>query len=226
MQTTIIKIKKTHVFALVFFVIAAVTVFMLINIYNEYMAGQPEPLTDIENIELIQLEDPDPSLPRAVISTSAGDITAVLYESEAPNAVKRFRESAEAGTYSGLVCGLYEQGSVFTLDVPDAEYSAELHKNLWPFKGALCMNENGDIIFINTVEYTDEDREYLSAEGELADVRAAFLEHGGVPNYARQYTVFGQVTDGMDVLEKIARSSLESVITVNSVAVEDTAQSE
>lgn len=222
-QTKTIKIRKTYVFAFVFLIIAGVTVYMLFNAFREYQEALPEALTDTENIELIQFEIPEENADTAVISTTAGDISIVLYKNEAPNAVRIFKDAAASGTYDGLNVGLYEQGSVFTLDVPDLEsgYTAELHKNLWPFKGAVCMTENGDLVFINTVEFTDEDREYLSAEGELADVRAAFLEHGGVPNYARQYAVFGQVTDGMDVLEKIARSPQASVITVTGVTIEE-----
>lgn len=216
-----LKIRKSHLFIFLFLIILAVTAVMLMNAYSEMKAGMPEPLTDTENIRLIQLEAPEENAMTAVISTTEGDMTVILYREEAPNAVSIFRSAAENGQYDGITAGLYELGSVFTLDVPDLEtpYAAELHKNLWPFKGALCMNENEDIIFINTVEFSDEDREYLSAEGELYEVRSAFLEHGGVPNYARKYTVFGQIAEGMEVMEKIAGSPSESVITVTHVEI-------
>lgn len=82
------------------------------------------------------------------------------------------------------------------------------------------MNSEGDIIFINTIAFTEEDRAYLeSEEAELPQVRAAFLEHGGVPNYSGQLAVFGQVTEGLEVLEDIALSGMERVITVNSVEI-------
>ena len=226
-ETTTIKIKKTTVFAAAFFVIIAVTVFMLINAYSEMMnsqeLSQPEPLTDTENIELIQLMPPADDAASAIISTTSGDIRIVLYSDEAPNAVKLFCDTAAADGYDSLVCGLYEQGSVFTLDAPAIEgtYSAELHKNLWPFKGAVCMNESGDIIFINTVAFSEEDRQYLSEEGELYEVRTAFLEHGGVPNYARKYAVFGQITEGIEILEQIASSPMDTVITVKDVTIEE-----
>ena len=152
-----------------------------------------------------------------------GAISSVKSEElEAPNAVSLFVSTAESGGYNGLTAGLYEQKSVFTLDAPeiDGTYKAELHKNLWPFKGALCMTDGGDIVFINTVQYTDEDKEYLSAEeGEMPEVRHAFYEHGGVPNYAGQYAVFGQVFEGVDVLEKIADSEMGTEIVVKSVEI-------
>lgn len=215
------RIKKTHVLFLFILIMVFIGINMLSNAYKLYVESLPEPLDDIENIELIQLEAPPENALTAVISTTKGDITAVLYEAEAPNAVRIFKNAAESGLYSGLDVGLYEQGSVFTLDVPEpAEtYAAELHKNLWTFKGALCMTEDEDIIFINTAKFSDEDREYLSAEGELADVRGAFLEHGGVPDYSRKYAVFGQVIEGTDVLETIAASPTNSVITVTGVRI-------
>ena len=195
MQTKTIKIRKKYVFGFFFFVIAAITIFMLINAFTEMNKAAPDPVENYDNIELIQFE-PD-----------VGDMKAVLYPDEAPNAVSLFVSTAESGGYNGLTAGLYEQKSVFTLDAPeiDGTYKAELHKNLWPFKGALCMTDGGDIVFINTVQYTDEDKEYLSAEeGEMPEVRHAF---------------FGQVFEGVDVLEKIADSEMGTEIAVKSVEI-------
>lgn len=222
MQTKTIKIRKKYVFGFFFFVIAAITIFMLINAFTEMNKAAPEPVEDYDNIELIQFEPVGDGAQVALISTDVGDMKAVLYPDEAPNAVSLFVSTAESGGYNGLTAGLYEQKSVFTLDAPeiDGTYKAELHKNLWPFKGALCMTDGGDIVFINTVQYTDEDKKYLSAEeGEMPEVRHAFYEHGGVPNYAGQYAVFGQVFEGIDVLEKIADSEMGTEIMVKSVEI-------
>lgn len=224
-ETTKVKVKKSDLFgaaAVIFLLIVIVTIIRMANAYNEFAESAPEPLTDTENIELIQFNSPAADQGSAVFKTDEGDITVTLYESYAPKAVEIFRNAAENGSMNGISCGLYEQGSIFTLDLPNTEdgYTAELDKNLWPFKGALCMTENGDIIFINTIEFSDEDREYLSAEGELYNVRKAFLENGGVPDYSRQYAVFGQVTQGLDVLEKIARTPAEQTVMITEVVVE------
>ncbi|MCM1579273.1 MAG: peptidylprolyl isomerase [Ruminococcus sp.] len=221
MKRKTIRVSVRSVTVFLFLLIIAVTGFMFIRAYGVMQEGQPEPLTDYENIELIQLSSLE-NRRQAVISTTAGDITVALFEEETPNAVSIFTDSAQKGLYDGLTAGLYEQHTVFTLDPPPREsvYTIELHKNLWPFKGALCMNTEGDIIFINTVPFTDEDREYLSSEeGELAEVRAVFLEQGGVPNYSGQYAVFGQITEGLDVMEMIANADNAAVITVTSVTV-------
>lgn len=228
MRKKTIRVSYRSVFITLFIMIVAVTGFMLIRAYNAMQEGIPEPLTDYENIELIQLT-PLYEAKKAVISTTAGDITVALFENETPNAVRIFTESAAGELYNGLTAGLYEQHTIFTLDAPPGEsiYTIELHKNLWPFKGAVCMNTEGDIIFINTIPFTDEDREYLAAEeGELPEVRSAFLEHGGVPNYSGQYAVFGQITEGLDVAEAIACSELGTVITVTEITIKDAEKSD
>lgn len=222
MQYKTIKVRKTYVFAAIFFVIVAVTVFMIQRTFTEYMAGNPDPITDYSGMELIQLEPPPENAKTAKITTSAGEMTMVLYETEAPNACALFSSTAANGGYNGLSAELYEMGSVFTLDAPYLKnaYRIELHKNLWPFKGAVCMTSEGDLVFVNTVEFSEEEREYLTSESEaLPEVRAAFLNHGGVPNFTGQYAVFGQITEGIEVLEAIAPSPADTVITIESITV-------
>ena len=146
MQTKTIKIRKKYVFGFFFFVIAAITIFMLINAFTEMNKAAPDPVENYDNIELIQFEPVGDGAQVALISTDVGDMKAVLYP--------------------------------------------------------------------------DEDKEYLSAEeGEMPEVRHAFYEHGGVPNYAGQYAVFGQVFEGIDVLEKIADSEMGTEIAVKSVEI-------
>ena len=222
MQYKTIKVRKTYVFAAIFFVIVAVTVFMIQRTFTEYMAGNPDPITDYSGMELIQLEPPPENAKTAKITTSAGEMTMVLYETEAPNACALFSSTAANGGYNRLTAELYEMGSVFTLDAPYLKnaYRIELHKNLWPFKGAVCMTSEGDLVFVNTVEFSEEEREYLTSESEaLPEVRAAFLNQGGVPNFTGQYAVSGQITDGTEVLEAIATSPADTVITIESITV-------
>lgn len=221
MQTTTIKIKKTHVFAAIFMVILAITIFMLINAYNEYKKSLPAPITDVENIELIQLEPKKEDAATAIISTNKGDFQIVLYTEETPNAAEIFMSNANSGQYNGLNISLFEEGSVLTVDSPELSqaYTSEFHNNLWPFKGAIAMTESGDLVMINTVEFSQEDRQFLEQEQTLAEVCRAFLDYGGVPNYSRKYAVFAQITDGIDVLEALADSSSDETIIINSVTV-------
>lgn len=219
MQYKTFKVRRVYVFAAIFFFIVAITVFMFLRAFSELKAVTPEQVTDYSNMELIQLNAPPENGSYARITTSMGEMVMVMYENEAPNAVNLFKSSVTDGSLNGLSAGLYEQGSVFTIDVPaESSYLAEFHKNLWPFRGAVCMTPDGDIVFINTVAFSDEEREYLSAEeGALPEVRNAFLEHGGVPNFAGQYAVFGQITEGMDILQAISSSPADSEIIIRSI---------
>lgn len=106
----------------------------------------------------------------------------------------------------------------------------ETHQNLWPFKGALCvMNtavEGGffDRLFKNTetftgsrfmvigsVDFTDEEflTQFREASGseELAD---AFIERGGVPNFAQQMAIFAQTYEGIEVVEEICAAAVQA----------------
>lgn len=222
MRTFTLKIRKRNLFIFIFLIIIAVTGFMLINTYSEMLDSGPRILDDYDDIELIQLLPSADNAKKAVISTSAGDITAVLYEDEVPQAAELFTECAQSGLYNSVKLSLYEGGAIFSMDISplDTPYNPEFHKNLWPFKGALCMTEEGDVVFINTTSLTDEEKEYLADDDEpLPEVRHAYLDVGGVPNFSGVYAVFGQVTEGMDVLESIAAAPVDSEITVINVSI-------
>ena len=182
---------------------------------------------DYSEMEFIQLEEPEEGQPVAVIKTSMGDMTAVLYPEYAPNTVDNFINRANEGYYDntkifGMVGSYYiatgsssDDGSTGASN--DGKFiENEYTPKLWTFKGALCsFSPNigyGDsrYMIFNTMEFTDEDIEELKAitnsdkeqlfPDELID---AWVEHGAVPQYSGILTVFGQLIDGIDVLEKI-----------------------
>lgn len=224
MQTKTIKVRKSTVFLMIIFILGAVMVTSVIKSYTGYAEEQAQiPAADTDadysGMKLIQLAPPPEGAEMAVISTTAGDITLVLYSEEAPEAVRRFKSEAESGVYDGMNAGLYDLKSIFTLDSPSEEpYSPELSVNLWPFKGAVCMTEKGDIVFINTIDLTEDEKAYLrNDDSQLKEVSKTFADIGGIPNYSRVYAVFGQVTEGMDIAEKIC-SSGDVAVTVKSIS--------
>lgn len=182
---------------------------------------------DYSQLEFIQFEEPEEGQPVAVIKTSKGDMTAVLYPEYAPNTVDNFINRANDGYYDntkvfGMVGSYYiatgsasEDGSTGVTN--DGNFiENEYTPKLWPFKGALCSfsttigySDSRYMIF-NELKLTDEDIAELKAitnsekeqlfPDELID---AWVEHGAVPQYSGVLTVFGQIIDGIEVLEDI-----------------------
>lgn len=110
----------------------------------------------------------------------------------------------------------------------------ELNQDLWPFRGAVVsLTTTVDrsftealfgggtyycgsrFAFVNSIEFTDEVKEQLkSISSDSEELAEAFIEKGGVPNFSQQMTVFGQVYEGLDVVDKL--SSLETETNENS----------
>lgn len=105
----------------------------------------------------------------------------------------------------------------------------EMSPKLWPLRGALCAlttrAEDGffrqltgtpeyytgsRFLVCDTIEMTEEIKSGLSEQtgANMEKVADAFLELGGIPNYAQQVAVFGQLIEGFDVLDAITGAKL------------------
>ena len=186
---------------------------------------------DAKDVEIIQFDTPADDAPVCVFETNMGTYKAVLYPEEVPDYVDYFTSLVNDGYYDNTYVfavqdGVYFMGGSKTEDGTDNDdtdkknYERELSPKLWPFKGALVAfgEERGlvaketlagsRIMFVDTVEFTDEFKEELDNAGGNKQLVEAFKEHGGVPNFSQQYTVFGQVIDGMDVYDKICSAEV------------------
>jgi len=132
--------------------------------------------------------------------TSHGPFTVELFPKEAPVTVENFLRYVDDGFFDGtifhrIVPGFVIQGGGLTADFSNkttrAPISNEAKNGLKNGRGYLSMARTSDInsatsqFFVNLVDN-------------------AFLDHGP-RDYG--YAVFGRVTDGMDVIDKIARVS-------------------
>lgn len=183
---------------------------------------------DFSEMNLVQLDKPAEGQDVAIIETNVGTITAVLYAEFAPNTVANFKKRAEEGFYDGkpffaLQKGIYaitgasnDEGTEGITD--DGKYiENECSVNLWPFKGALLgySSQQGysdsRFFFTGALEVTEENKKELrgytnqetSAQVIPEELITAFEKRGSVPGFAGSYTVFGQVINGFDVLDKI-----------------------
>ena len=111
-------------------------------------------------------------------------------------------------------------------------FENEIADGLRHFRGALSMansgtaSSNGSQFFIvqNHTQYTDKALDEMEASLKqnaaankqpytmMADkVREKYKEVGGSPTLDGNYTVFGQVYEGLDVLDKIAECKVKAV---------------
>ncbi len=135
-----------------------------------------------------------------ILSTSLGDITVELFEAEAPVTVANFLQYVDDGFFDGtifhrVIPGFVLQGGGFTADMREKKtrppIKNEAENGLKNTRGTLSMARTQEIdsatsqFFINL---KDND----------------FLDHG-----ARDfgYAVFAKVTDGMEVIDRIAQGA-------------------
>ena len=179
------------------------------------------------------------------IVTSKGTIKAVLYKDLAPNAVNNFTRLADSGYYDGVLIhkviedfviqmGDGEEtltgtgGSSYNGRGVEPEYSDSLHN----FTGALGLvhGDDDDLGYSQfyIVAGSDVSDEYISAMREAGyseQVIAAYQELGGQPSLDYVYTVFGQVYEGLDIVQEIASQKTDKYnrpkkdITVESITV-------
>lgn len=193
----------------------------------------------------------------AIFDTSLGEVRAVLYPDAAPMAVYNFVGLARSGYYDntmiwrseygiavqgGDATGTGTGGSTIWSNNP---YPPEASADLKHYAGALCaaFAAGGDVTGGNSQFYfvtalpdsvSSSDRQAeLTANGYTDAQIAAYAAVGGLPYLDNTDTVFGQVYQGMDVVDAMAcvdtvkdddgndtyRPTEEAAITINSVTI-------
>lgn len=175
-------------------------------------------------MENLQLKKPSAGDVTAVMHTTEGDIKILLFAEKAPKAVENFTTHAKNGYYNGLIfhrviedfmiqggdpLGTGVGGESIWGESFEDEFTPELHN----IRGALSMansgpNTNGSQFFIVQSKEVPQDMleqmEELKDSGFPEEVIEAYRSNGGTPWLDFRHTVFGQVYDGMDVVDAIA----------------------
>ncbi len=138
--------------------------------------------------------------PKVLMKTSQGDVEIELFADKAPNTVKNFLAYVNEGAYDGtifhrVIKGFMNQGGGFDKDYnkrpTKAPIQNEADNGLKNKRGTIAMARTGqphsatNQFFINTVDNP-------------------FLDHTGKNMRGWGYAVFGKVTKGMEVMDKIA----------------------
>ena len=175
-----------------------------------------------------QLRQPAAGDTVATIKTNMGDIKVVLFPDAAPRAVENFTTHAENGYYDGVI--FHRVIPDFMIQGGDPLGKGIGGESIWgkPFKdefsrdyhnlrGALCManagpNTNGSQFFI--VQAPSVDERFIPQMERLPDMFTDesvedYKAVGGTPWLDYHHTVFGQVFEGMDVVDDIANVKVD-----------------
>ncbi len=210
-------------------------------------AGEQTEANGQEITTLPQFEPVSDEEPVVTMKTTMGDIVIKLFPKQAPKAVENFITHSKDGYYNGLT--FHRVISDFMIQGGDPNGNGSGGESIWGgpfedefspelanFRGALSMansgpDTNGSQFFIvqagpDTIE--EELLEQMKQAGFPEIVVNKYKEVGGTPWLDHVHTVFGQVIEGMDVVDKIASvkvnstssAPLESVI-INEIIVND-----
>ncbi|NQI70515.1 peptidylprolyl isomerase [Streptococcus suis] len=166
------------------------------------------------------------------IKTTQGDITIKLFPEQAPLTVENFLTHAKNGYYNGTIFHRVIKDFMIQGGDPlgngtggesiwagkgttiDAGYGFkdEISAFLYNIRGSLSManagaGTNGSQFFIN--QNTTDMSSQLSSSSYPGKIIEAY-KNGGNPNLDGKHTVFGQVIEGMDIVDKIASVETDS----------------
>lgn len=171
-----------------------------------------------------QLDKPQSGEVVAVMHTTLGDISIRLFKDKVPRTVENFVTHAKNGYYDGLIFHRVIKDFMIQGGDPTGtgcggesiygeKFQDEFHPELHNIRGALSManagpNTNGSQFFIvEASEVPDgmlEQMRGMADRGFPENTVKAYAQVGGTPWLDFRHSVFGQVFDGMDVVEKIA----------------------
>lgn len=168
---------------------------------------------------------------KATIKTTEGDIIVKLFDKQAPLAVENFVKHAKDGYYDGTTVHRVVKDFMIQAGDPDGTgqgghsiwykkdknidsgngFKNEISDQLYNIRGALSManagpDTNGSQFFIN--QNKDDQTKDIKAVKYPQKIYDAYKK-GGYPSLDGNYTVFGQVIDGMDTVDKIANVKVE-----------------
>lgn len=199
-----------------------------------------EPFEGGKDLNLEQFKKPEVGEEIAVIKTNYGDIKVRLFPEVAPKAVENFKTHAKEGYYDGV--SFHRVIKDFMIQGGDPQgtgrggesiwgrpFEDEFHPDYHNFTGSLSManagpGTNGSQFFIVQCPTVDEGLiQQMEMAGEKSgfsdEIIKGYKEIGGTPWLDFKHTVFGQVFEGMNIVETIASvevdrndKPLESVI--------------
>ncbi|MDJ0987214.1 MAG: peptidylprolyl isomerase [Desulfobacterales bacterium] len=139
--------------------------------------------------------------PKVVLETSKGKIVLELNANKAPQTVKNFLAYVDAGFYSNTVFhrvipNFMIQGGGFTVDMQQKETRAAIRNEA----ANGLLNQRGTIAMART-----PNPHSATAQFFINTKNNDFLNYKGKTSQGWGYAVFGQVVEGMDVVDRISK---------------------
>jgi len=165
-----------------------------------------------------------------------GSVYARLFTDEAPKAAGTFVERANEGRYDGVPFDIVFKDYVMqvTMDGDFELFEDEMDGMAYPYRGALCFANmgvpdsnptNGSFFIVLTPADVLAEIGYLLDEGRFMSLKEylikyyqvdlddalmeSYMTNGGAPWLTGRHTVFGQVYEGMEVLDEIASREVD-----------------
>ncbi|MDR1563780.1 MAG: peptidylprolyl isomerase [Oscillospiraceae bacterium] len=210
--------------------------------YNSFYSTESYAAVDANKYEVLsgfeQLNPPQKGEEIAVINTSEGIIKARLFPKQTPLAVANFKGLAQNKYYDGIT--FHRVINDFMIQGGDPKgtgtggeslwkknFENEIDRGLYHFRGALAManagkDTNSSQFFIVQAKNADTSSKDILDENLVQK----YKELGGTPWLDGDYTVFGQVFEGVNVVDSIAAVATDSSdkpldkIVINTITIE------
>jgi cyclophilin family peptidyl-prolyl cis-trans isomerase len=186
-----------------------------------------QPMTDAQPVQPTPAVTPMGNGPKVKIKTKFGDMTVVLFD-ETPKHRDNFIKLAREGFYDGLlfhrcIKGFMVQGgdpkskgapaeAMLGAGGPGYTVDAEFNNKFVHIKGALAAARQGDAV--NPAKKSSGSQFYIvqgnptpQPMGQIPytdEQKKLYAERGGASFLDGAYTVFGQVIEGLEIIDLIA----------------------
>ncbi|MGL5439767.1 MAG: peptidylprolyl isomerase [Filifactoraceae bacterium] len=179
---------------------------------------------NVSDASLEQLDKPKSGEEVCIMTTSIGTLKIRLFPDKAPRTVRNFKTLAQKGYYNNteffrVINDFMIQGGSPDNTAEGGEsiygkyFEDELSRELFNLRGALSMgnegfaNSNGSQFYI--VQRPKVDPQHLNLASLPLNAEEKYKELGGCPHLDMRYTVFGQVYEGLELVDTIAAAKTD-----------------
>lgn len=205
-----------------------------------------EPFDETQMV-LMQFQDMVPGEDIAIVNTTEGRFTLRFFPSEAPKAVENFIRLAREGFFDGekvakiekgsdadgkptgrLIAGTNGEADQKGSLIYDSPFKEEISYNLAHFPGAVsAFSTDGSVdsrfFIVGNREVCKSELGDLKIENYPEKIVEKFEKVGGYPEYWLNSSIFAQVVDGLDVVNRIIDNSSGSepaTVSIEKVVIE------